>query len=746
MSISRTPNYNLAKPAPKTEKNVWGPPLNENWDAVDQALFDLQSQIDAISVVGSAAYTAQSVDEVRSLTNVSFPGIAINLISWHIGMHQGGGLFYFDETDITSADNSGTIIVDTSSRRWRRVYEGAITPSMFGALQGASQPDQNPAFTILHNFINTSGAVHSCDLIGTWNIGGDLPDITRGNFRYYSSGYCKINRISDGSIFKFTGDDVGLGVPHIEIDGGGFDGPLVNFSGVRPEMFFTEAYNTTGHGMLFADGSDAAMTFFNRASFTGVGGIGAGSAKHSVFGFNVVHDTGTEGIQGNLAEKSIFIGNVGYNCFGIGFLGMDKAIDCAYVGNLGYGSNHNGISSGDNRGGTSWVTHVGNVMVDGDHYGIDIKMKYARGFVTGITKAKPCVITFRSLAITGATNANPCAITCTAHGLSNGDRICIHGVVGMTQINSKIYRITRTGANNFTLNDEITYLPIDSTAYGVRTSGGTVDHPLTAGDYLLTTGVVGMVEINGIETFAKSVTNTTVTLMDMDGNDLDSLIFTPYVSGGISATGGAPSFVSAIGNVLRSNADGPIHVGSSQPLGNTANHIILGNQASVSAVNTGPFVEDNITLGRSEDFEASVSVAQNNVTGNGVGYTVIFQQNSDSSNLYDGTTGKFTTAHSGRYFFKATIGVTGAGTATSAIVDIVMNDMFGGLLKTFREHMIPAAGLNASSTWYGTVMVPTVYLEAGTVIKAMVTVGGLAAGAVSIVADITTNFSGGLRA
>lgn len=69
--------------------------------------------------------------------------------------------------------------------------------------------------------------------------------------------------------------------------------------------------------------------------------------------------------------------------------------------------------------------------------------------------------------ITGVTNANPCVVTVTAHGFSSGNTIAFSGVGGTTQLNGNSYVITRIDANTFSLNG------IDSTAFGVYTSGGT---------------------------------------------------------------------------------------------------------------------------------------------------------------------------------------------------------------------------------------------------------------------------------
>lgn len=75
-----------------------------------------------------------------------------------------------------------------------------------------------------------------------------------------------------------------------------------------------------------------------------------------------------------------------------------------------------------------------------------------------------------SAAVSAATQANPCAITTgAAHGMVTGNQVTFSGVVGMTQLNSlPATTITVTSATTLTLNG------VDSTAYGVYVSGGTM--------------------------------------------------------------------------------------------------------------------------------------------------------------------------------------------------------------------------------------------------------------------------------
>lgn len=70
--------------------------------------------------------------------------------------------------------------------------------------------------------------------------------------------------------------------------------------------------------------------------------------------------------------------------------------------------------------------------------------------------------------ITGATAANPCVITATSHGFANGQLVFIDGIVGMTQLNDRIFTVANQTANTFELSG------VDSSAYTAWSSGGFV--------------------------------------------------------------------------------------------------------------------------------------------------------------------------------------------------------------------------------------------------------------------------------
>jgi len=69
--------------------------------------------------------------------------------------------------------------------------------------------------------------------------------------------------------------------------------------------------------------------------------------------------------------------------------------------------------------------------------------------------------------ITGITAANPPVVSSTAHGYANGDLVFIDGVVGMTQVNKRVFVVANQAANTFELKG------VDGTGYTAYVSGGT---------------------------------------------------------------------------------------------------------------------------------------------------------------------------------------------------------------------------------------------------------------------------------
>lgn len=75
--------------------------------------------------------------------------------------------------------------------------------------------------------------------------------------------------------------------------------------------------------------------------------------------------------------------------------------------------------------------------------------------------------------ITNVTAASPGVVTSASHGYSNGEKIQLQDIVGMTQINDKIFTVDNVAANTFELKGE------DTSGYTTYSSGGIVRQVLT---------------------------------------------------------------------------------------------------------------------------------------------------------------------------------------------------------------------------------------------------------------------------
>ena len=110
--------------------------------------------------------------------------------------------------------------------------------------------------------------------------------------------------------------------------------------------------------------------------------------------------------------------------------------------------------------------------------------------------------------ITGATAANPVVITSNGHGLNNGNKIVISGVVGMTQLNGNTYYVQNATTNTFSLSsntDPAVVTNVDGSGYTAYGSAGTITPKIP------TTGQTGFLfEVDSTSTLLSSATAVVV--------------------------------------------------------------------------------------------------------------------------------------------------------------------------------------------------------------------------------------------
>jgi len=196
---------------------------------------------------------------------------------------------------------------------------------------------------------------------------------------------------------------------------------------------------------------------------------------------------------------------------------------------------------------------------DEQAYILEFGANYIRFFKDG------GILTEATTNITGATSANPVVITANAHGLSNGDRVFISGVGGMTEINNREFTVANSATNTFELSG------IDGSAFTTYTSGGTVGKIV---EVTTTYSVTDIFEINFTQSadvvyFAHKdhepakltrTTATSFTLADiafvdgpyLDENATDITLYASAQTGTVTVTASASLFTSDdVGRYIR---------------------------------------------------------------------------------------------------------------------------------------------------------------------------------------------------
>jgi len=93
---------------------------------------ELASSVGA-AMIGAAAQVVPSISELRGLLRTS-PSKSAFVTGYSAQGDGGGGPYYLDAADTTSADNGGTVIVATDGGRWKLEYKGSVGLEQFGAV------------------------------------------------------------------------------------------------------------------------------------------------------------------------------------------------------------------------------------------------------------------------------------------------------------------------------------------------------------------------------------------------------------------------------------------------------------------------------------------------------------------------------------------------------------------------------------------------------------------------------------
>ena len=163
------------------------------------------------------------------------------------------------------------------------------------------------------------------------------------------------------------------------------------------------------------------------------------------------------------------------------------------------------------------------------------------GLLWEISQGVTCIATSKT--ITGATQTNPVNLTIVGHGMTTGKYLQVSGVVGMTQLNDKIYTVTVVDADHVTLDG------VNGTAFTAYTSSGSG----TYGTFYVAKESAAMANFTGGNTLATD----------------------HFGAGGVAAN--MEAFTPAFATTYSSN-------GFSQKVGNGANQVLSPDLTGNNAV------------------------------------------------------------------------------------------------------------------------------------------------------------------
>lgn len=154
-------------------------------------------------MIARAGQVVPSIAALRALDQTANSKFAF-VTGYYAQGDGGGGEYYLDAADTTSADNGGTVIIATDTARWKLLAKDRVTAEQFGAV-GNGVVDDTPA---LGNFITALKAQPSLEgTLGakTYIVSSALPVINVSGVRLTGTGIGGNGTLAVCTVLKATG-------------------------------------------------------------------------------------------------------------------------------------------------------------------------------------------------------------------------------------------------------------------------------------------------------------------------------------------------------------------------------------------------------------------------------------------------------------------------------------------------------------------------------------------------------------
>jgi hypothetical protein len=211
------------------------------------------------------------------------------------------------------------------------------------------------------------------------------------------------------------------------------------------------------------------------------------------------------------------------------------------------------------------------------------------------------LVTAATTAITAITKANPAVVTSNSHGMSNGDRVFIASVVGMTEVNNREFTVAGATTNTFQLSG------VNSSAFTTYGSAGTTGEiievtttytlaQLSTINFAQSADVLYLAHLSHAPAKLTRTSHTAWTLNDIDFTDgpyldeniTDTTLYASANTGSVTITASADTFASTdVGRLIRFREILEIHHDEWKTATSYANDITIRYNGNVYKQTTG---------------------------------------------------------------------------------------------------------------------------------------------------------------